>query len=73
MSPAARAILARAAVITRDRKVAARVGELKVLAERTSEAYERALAASGMTREHFRLRAMLLGRLPLLPPPRKGE
>jgi hypothetical protein len=41
------------------------------LAERTSEAYRQALAASGLPEPHFKLRMMLLGRLPLLPPPSK--
>jgi hypothetical protein len=50
--------------------IAARVCELRRLAEDTSAAFEQALAASGMTREHFNLRLMLLGRM--LPPPRKG-
>jgi hypothetical protein len=48
----------------------ARVHALKGLAVDTTEAYQRALDASGLPPEHFRLRAMLLGRL--LPPPRKG-
>jgi hypothetical protein len=69
MTPLARAILDRAAVITRDRKVAARVGELKQLAADTTEHYRQALAASGLPEPHFKLRLMLLGRL--LPPPRK--
>ena len=51
-------------------KVAARVAALRRLAEDASEVYQRALVASGLPREHFRLRLMLLGRL--LPPPRKG-
>jgi hypothetical protein len=71
MGPAARAILDRAARITRERKIASRVGELRQLAEATSEAYRQALAASGLPEEHFKLRLMLLGRL--LPPPRRGE
>ena len=51
---------------------AARVAELKRLAEDTARGYERALAASGLPKQHFDLRLMLLGRLPmLLPPPRK--
>jgi hypothetical protein len=49
-------------------KISARVSELRRLAADTAEAYERAVARSGMSREHFRLRAMLLG---LLPPPSK--
>jgi hypothetical protein len=71
MSPheLARAILIRVRAVRAEREINARVGELKQLAEDTSEAYEQMLAASGLTREHFRLRAMLLG---LLPPPRKG-
>jgi hypothetical protein len=51
--------------------IAARVSELRRLAEETTEEFERRLAASGLPREHFRLRAMLLGRLPMLPPQRK--
>jgi hypothetical protein len=51
-------------------KVAARVHEPRRLAEDTAAAHERALAASGLPPEHFRLRLMLLGRLSL--PPRKG-
>ena len=70
MTLSAKAIIARAQIIARDRKVAAHVGELKELAAATTAAYEQALAASGLPREHFRLRMMLLGRLP--PPPRKG-
>jgi hypothetical protein len=50
--------------------ISARVHALKELAEDTAEAYERAVAASGMTREHFRLRAVLLGII-LPPPPRE--
>ena len=69
MTPAARAILDRAATITRQRKIAGRVGELKQLAADTTEAYRQALAASGLPEQHFRLRAMLLSRL--LPPPRE--
>jgi hypothetical protein len=49
--------------------IGARVAELRRLAADTSEAYEQAVTRSGMTREHFRLRAMLLGFLP--PPPSK--
>jgi hypothetical protein len=45
-------------------KVAARVHELKELAARTSAAYEQALHASGLIEEHFRMRLMLLSRLP---------
>ena len=41
--------------------IAARVSELRRLAEDTATAYERALAASGLPREHFRLRMMLRG------------
>jgi hypothetical protein len=48
--------------------IAARVSELRRLALDTARAYDEAVARSGMTREHFRLRAMLLG---LLPPPKK--
>lgn len=48
-------------------RIAARVHELKDLAADISRAYDEAVAASGMTREHFNLRLMLLGRL--LPPP----
>jgi hypothetical protein len=47
-------------------QIAARICGLRRLAEDTSEAFERALADSGMTREHFRLRMMLRG---MLPPP----
>jgi hypothetical protein len=50
-------------------QIAARVAELRDLAEDTSAAFEQALVASGLPREHFRLRAMLLG---LPSPPRKG-
>jgi hypothetical protein len=70
MSPLARKILDRAAAISRDRQIAARVAELRRLGEDASEHYERALAASGLPRAHFNLRLQLLGRLP--PPPRKG-
>ena len=47
---------------------AAPVAELKDLAAHTSKAYERALAASGLPPEHFRLRLMLRGMLPPLDP-----
>jgi hypothetical protein len=50
-------------------KISARVRELKRMAEDTSEAYRRALIASGLPEQHFRLRAMLLSRLR---PPGKG-
>jgi hypothetical protein len=49
--------------------IAARVAALKHLAKDATEAYEQSLAASGLGREHFRLRAMLLGILPR--PPRE--
>lgn len=42
-------------------RIAARVCELRRLAEDTARTYDAAVAASGMTREHFRLRPMLLG------------
>lgn len=71
MTPPAKAILDRAHRIARERKVSARVDELKRLAEDTTAAYEQALATSGLPREHFRLRMMLLGRP--LPPPRKSS
>jgi hypothetical protein len=48
--------------------IGARVSELRRLADDTSDAYEQAVARSGMTRQHFQLRAMLMG---ILPPPRK--
>ena len=51
--------------------IAARVHALKRLAKDTARAYDEAVARSGLPPEHFRLRAMLLGRLPLLPPPRQ--
>ena len=51
----------------REIRIAARVAELRRLAKQTARAYDEAVAASGMTPEHFRLRAMVLGRL-LLPP-----
>lgn len=54
-------------------KIAARICELRRLAKDTAHAYDEAVARSGLPPEHFRLRAMLLGRLPLLPPPRKSE
>jgi hypothetical protein len=38
-------------------QIAARMAELRRLAERAARDYERALAASGLPREHFRLRA----------------
>jgi hypothetical protein len=63
----AQQILIKARILSAERE---RVGELKQLAADTSEAYERALAASGLPRQHFNLRLQLLGRL--LPPPRKG-
>ena len=73
----ARQILARARILAERRRAAedeadaaARgVGELKQLAERTATAYDEAVAASGLTREHFRLRMMLRGMLE--PPPSK--
>jgi hypothetical protein len=49
---------------------AARVAELRRLAENTARDYDAALAASGLPRQHFNLRLQLLGMLP--PPPRKG-
>ena len=52
-------------------RISARVHELKRLAAATSEAYERALIASGLPERHFRLRAMLLNRLPA--PPRSNR
>jgi hypothetical protein len=52
-------------------RIAARICELRRLAEDTSEAYRHALATSGLPEEHFKLRLMLLGRVRLLPPPRK--
>jgi hypothetical protein len=51
--------------------IAARVAALRHMAEDTSKNYEQALAASGLPRQHFNLRLMLMGRL--LPPPRKAE
>jgi hypothetical protein len=57
-------VTANTPAIARAIKVAARVHELKELAARTSVAYERALLASGLPEEHFRLRLMLLSRLP---------
>jgi hypothetical protein len=51
--------------------IAARVAALKHLARDAGEAYKKALAASGLPEQHFKLRAMLLGILPT--PPRKGE
>jgi hypothetical protein len=48
-------------------RISARIAELRRVADDAAEHYRRTLAASGMTREHFRLRLMLLGRL--LPPP----
>ena len=74
----ARAILIKARTIAAERAeasaVTARVDELKELAEHTVRAYDEALAASGLPRQHFNLRLQLLGRLPaprkgLLPPP----
>jgi hypothetical protein len=50
--------------------ISARVSELRRLAADTSEAFDRAVAASGLPLEHFKLRLMLRGLL--LPPPRKG-
>ena len=49
------------AEMVREILIAARVCELRRLANDTTEAYERALARCGMTREHFSLRTMLLG------------
>jgi hypothetical protein len=57
--------------IAREIRIAARVHELKELAERTSAAYRRVRLASGLPEEHFRLRMMLLARL--LPLLRKGD
>jgi hypothetical protein len=56
--------------MVREIKIAARVAELRRLAERTARAYDEAVAASGLPPEHFRLRLMLRG---LLPPPRKAH
>lgn len=66
--------------------IAARVAALRRLAEDTATAYreaellakarevlDRRAADSELPPEHRRLRAMLLGRLLLPPPPRKGE
>jgi hypothetical protein len=50
-------------------QIAARVCELRRVAENASERYERTLAASGLPKAHFNLRLQLLGRL--LPPPKK--
>jgi hypothetical protein len=50
--------------------IASRIAALRRLAEETTGEFERRLAASGLPREHFRLRMMLRG---MLPPPRKGE
>ena len=47
----------------REIKIAARMAELRRLAEQTARAYDEALGASGLPREHFNLRMMLLGRL----------
>jgi hypothetical protein len=79
MTPAAKAIIERAHRIARERrKVAARVDDLKRLAERTAAAYDEAVVHSGLPPEHFRLRAMLFGMLPqpprkLLQPPPRNE
>jgi hypothetical protein len=51
-------------------RIAARVAELRHIAVDTSEKFEQALSASGLPREHFRLRMMRLGRLL---PPRKSK
>ena len=48
--------------------IAARVCELRRLAEDTARAYDEAVARSGLPPEHFRLRMMLRG---MLPPPSK--
>ena len=56
--------------MVREIKIAARVAELRRLAERTARAYDEAVAASGLPPEHFRLRLMLRG---LLPPPRNAH
>jgi hypothetical protein len=53
----------------REIKIAARMAELRRLAEQTARAYDEALRASGLPREHFNLRLMLRGRL--LPPSRE--
>lgn len=55
--------------MVREILIAARMAELRRVAADASEAYEQALAASGLPRAHFNLRLTLLGRLP---PPRKG-
>lgn len=49
-------------------QIAARICELRRLAADTSKQFEQALAESGLPRQHFALRLMLLGRLP--PPPK---
>lgn len=63
-------IMTTRADMVREIRIAARVAELRRVAEDASEHYQKMLAASGLPREHFNLRMMLLGRL--LPPPRKG-
>jgi hypothetical protein len=52
------------AAMVREIKIAARMAELRRVAEDASAYYDRALAASGLPREHFNLRLMLRGILP---------
>jgi hypothetical protein len=58
------------AEMVRSIKIAARVSELRNIANDAAAYYDRALAASGLPKEHFDLRLVLRG---ILPSPSKDE
>jgi hypothetical protein len=58
------------AAMVRSIKIAARIAELRHVADDAGEWYRRALADSGMPKEHFDLRLVLRG---ILPSPSKDE
>jgi hypothetical protein len=50
--------------MVRSIKIAARIAELRRIADDAAEYYDRALADSGLPKEHFDLRLILRGILP---------
>jgi hypothetical protein len=58
------------AEMVREILIAARIAELRRIADDAAEWYRRAQAASGLPKEHFDLRLMLRG---ILPAPSKDE
>jgi hypothetical protein len=52
------------AEMVRSIKISARIAELRRIADDAAEYYDRALASSGLPKEHFDLRLILRGILP---------